>query len=125
MSHSQQDASFDKPPPYSPYYSEPASYQTQPPPASFPQYQSVPGFAAPVMSQPGHQGMPTYGSTIVVQHQPEVIFIGGCPACRIGTLEEDFTCMGVLCAILCFPLGLICCLALRQKRCTHCGITFD
>lgn len=119
---------YDKPPPYSPYYSEPTTGTFQQ--SAYPATQSyptqggyqVPGYAVPVI---GHQ-IPSYGSTaVLVQQQPDIIFIGGCPACRIGTLEEDFTCLGVLMGILFFPLGIICCLALRQKRCTHCGLTFD
>jgi len=116
-------SSHDKPPPYSPYYSQPTYQQTvggQTVGGGYPATQAyhIPGQAH--MVQP--QG---YGSTIVVHQQPEVIIIGGCPVCRIGSLEEDFTCLGVLIGILLFPLGLICCLAMRNKRCTHCGITFD
>lgn len=72
--------------------------------------------------------MPSYQQYgVVVQQQPaqQVIIVGGCPACRVGVLEEDYTCLGVLCAILFFPLGILCCLAMRQRRCPNCGATFD
>lgn len=61
-------------------------------------------------------------STIAVP--TEIIVVGGCPACRIGMLEDDFTCLGVCCAIFLFPVGILCCLALKNKRCTNCGAQF-
>lgn len=75
------------------------------------------------------QPLPTSGNygtigqtTIAVP--TEIIVINGCPACRIGVLEDDFTCLGICCAIFCFPIGILCCLALRNKRCTNCGAQF-
>ncbi len=40
-------------------------------------------------------------------------------------LDTEFTCMGLCCAIFCFPIGILCCLALRQRRCNFCGAIFD
>ncbi|EGI67692.1 Brain protein I3, partial [Acromyrmex echinatior] len=96
------------------------SSQWQPPPGYYPNIDS--GY------QPGYQGshVPSYGSThstaIIV---PEIIVVGGCPACRIGIMEDDYTCLGLFCAIFFFPLGIICCLLLRTKRCSNCGAYFD
>ncbi|XP_076364776.1 membrane protein BRI3-like [Tachypleus tridentatus] len=82
---------------------------------------------------PGYQsvptsGLPNYGSTVYVQQppvpQPQILIVGGCPACRVGVLEDDFTCLGVCLAILFFPLGILCCLALRERRCPNCGAIF-
>ncbi|CAF3483213.1 unnamed protein product [Rotaria sp. Silwood1] len=56
---------------------------------------------------------------------PTVIVLGGCPACKVGMLETDFTCLGVCCAIFFFPIGLLCCLAMRRRRCQFCGAIFD
>lgn len=61
-------------------------------------------------------------STIAVP--TEIIVINGCPACRIGVLEDDYTCCGICCAIFFFPIGILCCLALKNKRCTNCGAQF-
>lgn len=47
-----------------------------------------------------------------------------CVLVRVGVLEDDFTCLGILCAIFFFPLGLLFCFALRQRRCPNCGATF-
>ncbi|KAK2153661.1 hypothetical protein LSH36_290g03016 [Paralvinella palmiformis] len=46
------------------------------------------------------------------------------PAGQVGVLEDDFTCLGICCGILFFPLGLICCLLMRQRRCPNCGAIF-
>ncbi|XP_012936933.1 brain protein I3 [Aplysia californica] len=84
------------------------------------------GYPGPGMPPPaGAAGSYQTSSTVTVQagHQP-VVLVGGCPACRVGVLEDDYTCCGVLCAILFFPLGILCCLAMRQRRCTHCGAVF-
>nr|NP_001163339.1 uncharacterized protein Dmel_CG12012, isoform B [Drosophila melanogaster]ABF85723.1 IP05417p [Drosophila melanogaster]ACZ94611.1 uncharacterized protein Dmel_CG12012, isoform B [Drosophila melanogaster] len=79
--------------------------------------------------------MPTYGAfettpvSVVIQPAPvamptEIIVIGGCPACRIGYLEDTFSACGLCCAIFFFPLGILCCLAMREKRCSNCGTVF-
>jgi len=66
----------------------------------------------------------SYGSFVESVPQ-QIIVIGTCPACRVGMLEEDFTCLGVLLALLFFPIGILCCLALRQRRCPNCGATYE
>lgn len=104
------------PPPAAP----PPHFQQPPPPYLYPAgpgYPPVPAPPAPVSQQPNYGG--TY--TII---QPSVVVVGGCPACRVGVLEDDFTCLGILCAIVFFPIGIIFCLALRQRRCPNCGATF-
>ncbi|XP_077979968.1 membrane protein BRI3-like [Glandiceps talaboti] len=119
----------DKPPAYSPS----PVFQQEYPPVGQPSYQggAPPGYqtAAP----PGYQPVPTpppgsYShTTVTVQPVPQttrVVVVGGCPACRVGVLEDDFTCLGVCCAILFFPIGILCCLAMRQRRCPNCGAVF-
>ncbi|EDV90424.1 brain protein I3 [Drosophila grimshawi] len=86
-----------------------------------------------------HHGAPTapnnmasYGafettpvSIVVHPSQPAQIFlINACPSCRIGYLEDTFSPLGLCCAIFFFPLGILCCLAMREKRCSNCGATF-
>ncbi|XP_076852945.1 membrane protein BRI3 [Brachyhypopomus gauderio] len=104
-----------------PHAPPPGGFQPPPPPPY--QYPEAHGFpppsaqAAPIGQQPHCAN--TY--TII---QPSVVVVGGCPACRVGVLEDDFTCLGIMCAILFFPLGILFCLALRQRRCPNCGATF-
>ncbi|CAF0848565.1 unnamed protein product [Adineta ricciae] len=70
-------------------------------------------------------GSAPYPYAYASQQQPTVIVVGGCPACKIGMLDTEFTCAGLCCAIFLFPLGILCCLALRQRRCNFCGAIFD
>ncbi|CAG5897716.1 membrane protein BRI3 [Menidia menidia] len=89
-----------------------------PPPYQYPDAQGYPSAQmAPAVSQ-----QPYTGSYTIIQ--PSVVVVGGCPACRVGVLEDDFTCLGILCAIFFFPLGILFCFALRQRRCPNCGATF-
>ncbi|PSN32640.1 Brain protein I3 [Blattella germanica] len=115
---------YEKPPPYTPQ--DPAfqqnvsgiglpGYQSgQLPPG----YQPYQGPSAPLSTA----YTATYGATTI--HPQEIIIVGACPACRVGVLEDDFTCCGVLCAILCFPIGILCCLAMKNRRCSNCGAYF-
>lgn len=128
--HGQQE----KPPEYSEYPPQP--------PAGYRPYQQgygvAPGYqqggpyqaaGAPPGYQPIPTQQPTYmipqGTAITVQPQSSVVVVGGCPACRVGVLEDDFTCLGVCCAIFFFPIGILCCLAMRQRRCPNCGAVFS
>lgn len=95
------------------------SYPTQ----SLPQVQPEVIVTKPIRPLPTNTSYGTLGqATIAVP--TEIIVINGCPACRIGVLEDDYTCLGICCAIFCFPLGILCSLALKNKRCTNCGAEF-
>jgi len=106
------------------YPQQPSGYPQQPPGTYFP--------SAPPASQVPTPGfLPSYGTiertttttTSVVVPQ-EIIIVGACPVCRIGMLEDEYTCCGVCCAILFFPLGILCCLCMKDKRCSNCGAQF-
>lgn len=105
---------------------EPPPYTPKPPPPHAgelpPGYQPYTGPAPPPQWQ---YGPPNYGATAVTV-QPAVVFqaVGACPACRIGILEDDYTCLGIFCAIFFFPLGIIACLLLKNRRCSNCGAYF-
>ncbi|XP_005925517.1 brain protein I3 [Haplochromis burtoni] len=89
-----------------------------PPPYAYPAGQGYPAAQMP----PAVSQQPYPGTYAIIQ--PSVVVVGGCPACRVGVLEDDFTCLGILCAIFFFPLGILFCFALRQRRCPNCGATF-
>ncbi|XP_004932914.1 brain protein I3 [Bombyx mandarina] len=116
----------EQPPPYSaavPPGLQPHTYPqaSNPPGAPFPP--PPPGYS-PYGAPPPQTGfVPSYGATNIII-PPAIITVGACPACRVGILEDDFTCLGILCAILFFPLGILCCLALKNRRCSNCGAMF-
>lgn len=122
----------DKPPPYSVATAPAVNASWQPPPGYYPSNTNIePSVHSNVNpyvgSNAGYQGnyIPSYGAThstaIIV---PEIILVGGCPACRVGVMEDDYTCLGLLCAIFFFPLGIICCMLLKTRRCSNCGAYF-
>lgn len=137
-------AAMGAPPPYSPGEAGPPPAGTPypppagapyPPPAGAP-YPPPPGFN-PAGAYPPQQGMPQaqYMQQTVVppapqtitvtSHQaPMVAIVDQCPNCKIGSLHEQFTPFGILCAIFFFPIGLICCLMSRHKMCPVCGTVF-
>uniref|UniRef100_A0A3B4YKR0 Membrane protein BRI3 n=1 Tax=Seriola lalandi dorsalis TaxID=1841481 RepID=A0A3B4YKR0_SERLL len=109
----------DRPPAYN---AVPGAYEYGPQQHS---YGAIPSPAPPPYPYPDGQGSSSqpYAGTYTIL-QPSVVVVGGCPACRVGVLEDDFTCLGILCAIFFFPLGILFCFALRQRRCPNCGATF-
>lgn len=40
-------------------------------------------------------------------------------------LHTEFTLGGVLCGVICFPIGILCCCVMRQHRCARCGQAFS
>ncbi|XP_067329512.1 membrane protein BRI3-like [Anolis sagrei] len=121
----------ERPPAYSPHYGAipPGPPPPHPPPYGFqappPPPPPAAGYVVPPPVPPPHS-FPNTTYTIIQQPLPatSVVVVGGCPACRVGVLEDTFTCLGVLCAIVFFPIGILFCLALRQRRCPNCGATF-
>jgi hypothetical protein len=125
---------MDKPPPYAPHYESAPQHQGYPPssqgynpgnPGGYPPPQQHGGYP------PQHGG---YASPPMTQHQPatshSVIVVqsghgatGNCPVCRTGNMIEEYSCCGICCAIFFFPIGLICCLLMKNRRCSHCNAT--
>ncbi|CAG0883531.1 unnamed protein product [Cyprideis torosa] len=50
-----------------------------------------------------------------------VVAVPNCPHCKAGTMQKTPTTCGWLFAVLCFPVGILCCLCLRERKCTKCG----
>ncbi|XP_071797567.1 uncharacterized protein [Asterias amurensis] len=48
-----------------------------------------------------------------------------CPNCGgSGTVKEQFTMSGILLAVFCFPIGVLCCISMRERVCSSCQETF-
>ncbi|KAG0719047.1 Brain protein I3 [Chionoecetes opilio] len=94
-------------------------YEGGPPPYSTPPYSTPPYSAGPY-------GVPQPTVVMVEDHchnpQPCVVVVGqGCPVCRVGIVQEEFTGCGICLGICFFPLGILCCMLMRERRCSHCG----
>lgn len=116
----------DVPPPYSPPTQGYPPMQGYGPPQGMAYPPPQPGIAVTT-----YQTVPPNDAIIrSTQHSTsttQVVMVGAgaqCPKCRTGVLQEDFTLLGICCAIFFFPLGLICCLMMRQRRCTYCGAVY-
>ncbi|CAL4116266.1 unnamed protein product [Meganyctiphanes norvegica] len=94
------------------------------PPGQQPQQYAPPG-QQPQQYAPPQGQFPQQGQPVVVSPTTTVIVVGAqCPSCRVGVLEPQFTCCGVCLGICFFPLGLLCCWAMREKVCTSCQAKF-
>ncbi|XP_066940750.1 membrane protein BRI3-like [Macrobrachium rosenbergii] len=142
MSSPYPDYAYKQPPPgYAPqqpppsYASQqpPPSYASQQPPPSYAPQQPLPTYAAPQYPTPGpaaNFNSQSHSIQIVnTGPQPQAASVvyatsGSCPNCRAGVFVDDFTCCGICLAVCFFPLGLICCFAMRERKCSNCGLIF-
>ncbi|KAH3866499.1 hypothetical protein DPMN_029623 [Dreissena polymorpha] len=46
-----------------------------------------------------------------------------CMACRVGFMQEGYSIVGIILAIVFFPIGILCCLMMKEKKCSNCGST--
>lgn len=110
-----------EPPPYSP------PMTGYPPPSmAYPPVPAQPGFSPAI-----YQTAPPQNDAVIraTQHQTVtttqvLVDIPKCPQCRVGTLQETFTPLGICCAVFLFPIGILFCLMMRRKICPHCGAVF-
>jgi len=68
-------------------------------------------------------------ATSTKMYHIDIIYLGlKCCRCnctfQVGVLEDEYSCLGIFCAIAFFPLGLLCCLAMKQRVCPNCGAVF-
>jgi len=97
-----------------------------PPPAGYPPQQYAP------YPPPGSPyGAPYYPPPQAAMASPTTTTTainfagGGGGKCAEGhSIKESFTACGIVLGILFFPLGLACCLTMKDRRCVRCGGTF-
>ncbi|KAK9891504.1 hypothetical protein WA026_014740 [Henosepilachna vigintioctopunctata] len=99
----------------------PAYPGNAPPPAGIYPYAQAPqnDYPYPQTQQPGNV------TVVTAPSQPTVVVVGGCPTCRVGLLEDSYGCCAICLAICCFPVGLVCCYLMRERKCTNCGAVFN
>ena len=44
-----------------------------------------------------------------------------CKYCNIGDLIQGYSYFGLFLAVFLFPIGILCCLGLRNLKCSNCG----
>ena len=54
--------------------------------------------------------------------QPQMVIQQVPGACPHQVVREDFSLLGIALAIICFPVGIICCLVMKERRCAQCGM---
>ncbi|XP_060552479.1 membrane protein BRI3-like [Ruditapes philippinarum] len=84
------------------------------------------GYAPPPQQGYGPPPQHHQSSNVVVVTQPQqqVVAVGGCRACGVGHVSDSFTALGIILAICFFPLGVLCCFLLMEKRCDRCGASY-
>jgi len=88
-------------------------------------YQSVPDHHhhPPAAYDPHHHHDGQKQQTLVIPvYNPNP---GPCAAGGGHDIHEEFTCCGLCLGIVFFPLGLICCLTMKDKQCARCGLKFS
>jgi hypothetical protein len=120
-------------------FTQPAVMYGQSSPYSQPTQSAQSQYSQPTQSAQLQYGQPTQNAQFVQQptipqqaqvqptqhdsHGHSTIEGGDCPQCKIGKVEDDFSCLGICCAIVFFPLGLLCCMLMKEKKCMNCGYT--
>lgn len=47
-----------------------------------------------------------------------------CALCDVGILKNGYPFCAWLLCICCFPIGFLCCIPMRRKKCSNCGVTY-
>ena len=61
----------------------------------------------------------------VAQNPTVIVMRGDCPHCQHGVLVDYYGICAICLAILLFPIGILCCLMLKERICTNCGARFS
>ncbi|KAH9128404.1 hypothetical protein AeMF1_001440 [Aphanomyces euteiches] len=95
--------------------------------------QAFPNQPPPQVAQAVPVQQPQY---VVMQTQPQVVAGGefivvpgqiltASGHCAHVVQTNEFTCPGIVLGILFFPIGILCCLLLTERRCVHCGAVLN
>ncbi|XP_023028058.1 membrane protein BRI3 [Leptinotarsa decemlineata] len=112
-----------KPPPYegheysNPGYGNPPYNSAPQQPPFNPMYHNPPPNPTIIMAPPAPQ---TTTNVIVTGGGGA---LGGCPICHNNSWTGDYSCCAWCLAICFFPIGILCCLCMRSKKCSKCGYT--
>ncbi|KAJ9052016.1 hypothetical protein DSO57_1038431 [Entomophthora muscae] len=79
-------------------------------------------YLAQPQPQPQSMPMPMPKPSPVVVVSPQ---LGGCCDGGAHLFEDEYTTCGIIWAVVCFPVGLICCYADRYSRCRKCRTRRD
>jgi hypothetical protein len=112
---------YHVPPPYPGGPSQPGPYPGYVS-TGMPQQGAYPGYVSTGMPQQG--AYPGYVSTGAPHDMGNVVIVSGggpCPHCHIGYPRDDYNVCGICLAIFFFPIGILCCLAIKDRTCSNCG----
>ncbi|KAJ6596982.1 hypothetical protein DFH09DRAFT_107961 [Mycena vulgaris] len=111
-------------PPGPPVYTPPAGYQQSPPPQDYAQPPPQ-GYAQPppqgYAPQPQPQSYPSQQSAAQVGEQYRAQLFAQC-AQGIHQPTTKYGVCGIITAVICFPIGLICLFIDTEQKCDRCGI---
>lgn len=63
-------------------------------------------------------------TTSTIERPTVIIVTGDCPHCQNGVLVDDYGFCSIFLAIVFFPIGILCCLLMKERVCTNCGARF-
>ncbi|ESO08211.1 hypothetical protein HELRODRAFT_169950 [Helobdella robusta] len=99
-----------------PYY--PPQLQPQYPPQGPPYPPQGPPYPPQQPYCPTQPAQPT--NTVVITGPIH----GSCPKCNRGIITPEYTACGIILAICFFPIGILCCIAMRENTCSVCRARF-
>ncbi|KAJ6623560.1 hypothetical protein B0H10DRAFT_2010503 [Mycena sp. CBHHK59/15] len=105
------------PPLYTPPAGPPQGYQQPPPPQGYAPQASSPGYAP----QPQPQAHPSQRSAAQIGEEYRAQLYAQC-AQGIHQPTTKYGLCGLICAIVFFPIGLICLFTDTEQKCDRCGI---
>lgn len=77
-----------------------------------------------IMQSPPAPAAPTIINVSNNSHAKRNLSKGACAACNTGILRTNYSlCAWCVCCLF-FPCGILCCLCMSRKKCSHCGVVY-